>query len=158
MHRDASSKNNTRTKGNTKSMPVDRCFETDHEVRDCQILLYTSHVEYSFLSHLLMGRGLHRQRWSLVAYFERGNRSYTFHAVVGENGKIEARRIRGAWPAEPSEAIFIGVVKTSPKRLLSLAQEHPYNGTNSPIFASFQKCQDWLNCFAQTISPTLHLP
>ena len=140
------------------SLRVDKCLELDHQVRNCQILLYTSQVDHSFLSDLFMGRGLHRHKWTIVTYFEKGRCSYTFEARVGEDGRIEAYRTKGAHPTEPIDALFIGIVRTSPKELLNLAQNHPYNGTSAPIMASFHKCQDWLNQFARMISPELQLP
>ena len=145
-----------------KQVRVDKCLELDHRERECQIILYTHKEEYNFLTHLFMGRGIHRHKWYLVAQFQRDNQSdaatFTFEAQIGQDGRIDAYRAKDASPDDPVEKILIGTVRTSPKELLNMAQKHPYNGTSAPILAGKLKCQDWLNHFAHMISPQLRLP
>ena len=142
---------------------VEECEESDDIIRECEIVLYTKPVEFSLIASLLLSimrlrDSIYFQKWFLVARFPRDNRLFTFEAIENESGHIEALRTTGSTPADPKEKVVVGTVRTSPQKLLTLAQEHPYNGTRAPIWASLKKCQDWFNEFARMVSPSLNLP
>lgn len=142
---------------------VQDCEESDDIVRDCKFSLYTKSAEFSWLANILLAvtrnsDNIHFQRWFLVAQFLNDDRHFTFEAVVNETGVIEALWTTDSVPADPQKKHFVGTVRTSPQKLFTAAQQHPYNGTPAPILASLKKCQDWFNEFFRMISPSLHLP
>lgn len=142
---------------------VDDCEESDDAVRECELVLYTKSADFSWFSRLLLfltfnWNNIYYHQWFLVARFPRDNQLFTFEATENRVGVIEARRSIGVVPANPKTKMVVGTVNTSPKELLTLAQRHPYNGTNAPIWASLKKCQDWLNQFTKSLSPHLLLP
>jgi hypothetical protein len=142
---------------------VEDCEELDDVVGDCEIFLYTKPAEFSSIGKFLLSitrneDNIYFQKWFLVARFSRDGRVYTFEAVENDSGRMEAIRTTGSVPADPKEKLAIGTVRTSPQKLLSLAQKHPYNGTTTPILATLKKCQDWLNEFLRMVSPSLNLP
>ncbi len=146
-----------------KTNRVQECEELDSTIRECEFVLYTKPVEFSLLFNTLLSitklrDSIYFQKWFLVARFPRDNRLDTFEAIENESGHIEALRTTGSAPLNPKEKVVVGTVRTSPHKLLTLAQEHPYNGTNAPILASLKKCQDWFNEFARMVSPSLNLP
>lgn len=146
-----------------KSKHVQDCEESDDVVRECEFLLYTKPADFSWFIKILLfltlnANNIYFHQWFLVARFPRENQSFTFEAYENEIGVIEARRSTGSVPANPKTKMLVGTLRTSPKKLLTLAQEHPYNGTNAPIWASLKKCQDWCNQFARSLSPHLLLP
>lgn len=149
--------------GNEKKNRVQDCEESDDIVRECEILLYTKPAEFSFISNILLAitrnkDNIHFHQWYLVARFLRDGRVFTFEAVESETGRIEALRTVGSVPMDPKQKLVVGITNTSPQKLLTLAQEHPYNGTTAPILATLKKCQDWFNEYLRMVSPSLCLP
>lgn len=146
-----------------ESNRVQDCKESDDIVRECEFVLYTKAEKSSLLTNILLtitrnNDNIHFQKWFLVAHFLRDNTFFTFEAIKNETGVIEAFRTTGATPTDPETKLVVGTVSTSPQELLTLAQQHPYNGTNAPLLASLKKCQDWFNQFLRMVSPNLHLP
>ena len=142
---------------------VDDCEELDDTVRECEIVLYTKPAEFSSIGSILLNitrnqDNIYFHKWFLVARFSCDDRIYTFEAVENESGRIEALRTTGSVPVDPKKKMIVGTVCTSPRKLLTFAQKHPYNGTTTPILATLKKCQDWLNEFLRMVSPSLHLP
>lgn len=150
----------------SKSVRVEDCDEIDDNVRECYIMMYTQQENHSLpvkIINWLLVDEVYRQTWLLVIYFPSGQNSQevllTFGVSKDLEGRIVAHRTRGKIPLLNSHLkLVIGKVQTSPKLLLSLAQQHPYNGTYAPIFASLKKCHSWLDEFVKMISPELQLP
>ena len=142
---------------------VNSCVETDDNERECELVLYTKPEEFSFLTKLLLAitrneDNIYFQKWFLVTRFQVDNTFFTFEAIENTSGNIEALRTKNSMPINCKERVIVGKVLTSPRKLLTVAQEHPYNGTSAPIMASLKKCQDWFNQYVRMISPTLQLP
>ena len=150
----------------SKPVRVQDCVEMDDYVRDCHIMMYTQQENHSLpvkIINWLLVDEMYRQKWFLVVYFPSDEKSQelllTFGASKNQEGRIVAYRTRGKLPVSNSQLkLVIGKVQTSPKLLLSLAQQHPYNETYAPIFASLKKCHSWLDEFVKMISPELELP
>ena len=106
---------------------VQRCSEYDDQTRDCRVLLYTRPVDNPLVGGPI--RPTYLQHWSLVAYFEDGDRLLTFEIMENDDNIIEAYRTCGAYSNSDTEKHKLGNVRTSPKKLLTLAQKHSHNGT-----------------------------
>ena len=106
---------------------VQDCKEYDDETRNCLVLLYTRPVNDPLLPGLKTPTYL--QHWSLVAYFKDGDRLLTFEIMENDDNIIEAYRTCGAYSNSDTEKHKLGNVRTSPKKLLTLAQKHSHNGT-----------------------------
>lgn len=151
------------TENNEKKNRVQDCEELDDTVGECEILLYTKPADFSPISNILLTitrnkDNIHFHQWYLVARFLHNDRVFTFEAVENEVGRIEALRTTDRVPVGPKPKLVVGRIHTSPQKLLTLAQEHPYNGTATPILATLKKCQDWFNEYLRMVSPTLCLP
>jgi hypothetical protein len=130
---------------------VQHCKEYDDETRDCLVLLYTRPVGNPLVGGPV--KPTYVQHWSLVTYFNDGDRLYTFEIMKNADSAIEAYRTLGAYSYSDTEKHKIGNVRTSPKKLLTLAQRHSYNGTKYD--AVWKNCQEWVKEFASMISDEL---
>jgi hypothetical protein len=130
---------------------VQHCNEYDDETRDCLVLLYTRPVDNPLVGGLISPTYL--QHWSLVAYFKDGDRLLTFEIMENDDNVIEAYRTCGAYDNSDTERHRLGNVRTSPKKLLTLAQRHSYNGMS--FNAVSRNCQEWVKEFASMISSQL---
>ena len=139
---------------------VHQCTEYDNKERECQILLYTRKVENPAVELLQnpikvmagLEDEIHLHHWTLVAYFEGGDRLMSFEAAEDENNIIQVYRTAGV-PAVVDTQFEVAVVMTSPEYLLQMAQKHPFNGTK--YCAASKNCQGWVKEYARMISDKL---
>jgi hypothetical protein len=126
--------------------------------------MYTQQEKHSLpvkIINWLLVDEVYRKKLSLVVYFPSGEKAqeiFLTFDVKNEEGRVVAYHTRGEPASNTQLKLVIGKVHISPKLLLSLAQQHPYNGTYAPIFASLKKCHSWLDEFVKMISPEFQLP
>lgn len=141
--------------------------------RDCHVYFFTQPWSYSLLVRSLirflrLENSANLQRWILLVEYQQENNKDL--SVPGEVFQFEAEPRDGRIHVTSSRfstqdslvpfkgSLFkIGTTKVSPLRLIELAQQNSYNGTQAPFLAVGAKCHSCIHELAQEIVPNCYL-